>query len=76
MIGYSRSKRVVYLLNYHFVFVPKYRWKLLRGAIRERLLVLINEYAARYNVTILAVEGCRITFIFSSVRVLAWLPAR
>ena len=55
-MGYSRSKRVVYLINYHFVFVPKYRWKLLRGAIRERLLALFNEYAERYNVTILAVE--------------------
>ena len=55
-MGYNRSKRVVYLLNHHFVFVPEYRWKLLRGAIRERLLALFNEYAERYNVTILAVE--------------------
>ncbi|MHA2334350.1 MAG: IS200/IS605 family transposase, partial [Candidatus Hodarchaeales archaeon] len=55
-MGYGRSKHVVFLLNYHFVLVPKYRWKLLRGAIRERLLILFHEYAERYNVTILAVE--------------------
>jgi putative transposase len=55
-VGYNRSKHAVYLINYHFVFVPKYRWKLLRGAIRERLLVLIDDYAERYSVTVLAIE--------------------
>lgn len=47
---YRRKDTCVFLLNYHFVFCPKRRRKILGGSIAARLEVLIKE--------LLPVIGC------------------
>ncbi|MFX1536800.1 MAG: transposase [Promethearchaeota archaeon] len=44
-MNYQRSRHAVYLLNYHFIFVPRYRRKTLFGTIKDRLTLLFKEYA-------------------------------
>jgi putative transposase len=45
--GYQRTTTAVYLMNYHFVWSPRYRRKLLTGKIAERLGQLIYEKAGQ-----------------------------
>ena len=55
-MSYQSSRHAVYLLNYHFIFVPKYRRRILVGKIRDTLLALFQDYAEQFNCKILAVE--------------------
>jgi putative transposase len=55
-MSYNHSHHAVYLLNYHFIFVPKYRKKWLVGRLRPRLFELIQDYALKYETWILALE--------------------
>ncbi|MDI6810823.1 MAG: IS200/IS605 family transposase [archaeon] len=41
--GYSREETCVHLMNYHFVFCPKYRKPVLLNKIKTRLEELIAE---------------------------------
>ena len=43
--GYNRSITSVHKMNYHFVWCPKYRRKVLNGDIKKRLIWLIREKA-------------------------------
>jgi putative transposase len=43
--GYQRTATTVYLMNYHFVWSPRYKRKLLMGKIAQRLGQLIYEKA-------------------------------
>jgi len=54
--GYQKEKTSVHLLNYHFVWCPKYRRKLLQGQIKKRLNKLINEKAQEEKCKILTLE--------------------
>lgn len=54
--AYQHNKSVVYLLNYHFVFCPKRRRKVLVGKVRERLIVLLIEKAKELEWGIIALE--------------------
>ena len=42
MKGYRKSSHTTYQLNYHFVFIPKYRKPVLRGDVALRLRELIK----------------------------------
>ena len=53
---YKRHADGVYTLHYHFVWCPKYRRKVLHGAIAERLKELLNEKAAALGVTVEGLE--------------------
>jgi putative transposase len=53
---YRHKETSVSLINYHFIFCPKRRKKVLVGAVRERLIVLIHETAAELDCDILALE--------------------
>jgi len=53
MDGYRKSAHTVYLLHYHFVFIPKYRKPVLRGEIALRLRELIREICRTHDVEIL-----------------------
>ena len=46
MKGYRKSSHTTYQLNYHFVFIPKYRKPVLRGDVALRLRELIREICA------------------------------
>src|SRR3990167_3975951 len=54
--GYQRENTSIHLMNYHFVWCPKYRRKLLVGEIKKRLLELINEKAKELKCKILTIE--------------------
>ena len=45
-----------YNLNYHFVWIPKYRRKILVGDVAEMLQQLIEEVAERNNIEILSLS--------------------
>ncbi len=46
----------VYVINYHLVWIPRYRKKVLVGPIETRLKNLLAEIAQQYGFEILAVE--------------------
>ncbi|WXG43878.1 MAG: IS200/IS605 family transposase [Promethearchaeati archaeon SRVP18_Atabeyarchaeia-1] len=43
--GYQKTSTTIYLMNYHFVWSPRYRRKLLVGKVAKRLEHLIYEKA-------------------------------
>ncbi|MDY6788694.1 MAG: IS200/IS605 family transposase [Candidatus Nanohaloarchaea archaeon] len=51
--GYSREHTSVHLLNYHFIWCPKYRKKILVDEVRYRLDELIREKAEELELEIL-----------------------
>ena len=53
---YRRAQTTVSLINYHFVFCPRYRRKVLVGAVEERLKILLSEICEEIDIQILAVE--------------------
>ncbi|MBI3537669.1 MAG: IS200/IS605 family transposase [Chloroflexi bacterium] len=44
-----RTGHAVYRLHYHFVWIPKYRVKVLKGAIAERAKEIFQETATHYE---------------------------
>jgi putative transposase len=52
----KRTAHTVYQLAYHFVWVPKYRRKILTDEIAERLKEIIGEICAEYDWEIEALE--------------------
>jgi putative transposase len=53
---YQHAKNKVYLINYHLIWCPKRRKKILIGDIKTRLEQIINEVAREKNTKILALE--------------------
>ena len=53
---YKQHAGGVYTLHYHFVWCPKYRRKVLHGAIAERLKELLLEKAEALGVTVEGLE--------------------
>ena len=53
---YHSSRNVVFLCQYHIIFCPKYRRKVLVGAIETRLKAIINEVARELMVEIIEME--------------------
>jgi putative transposase len=53
---YRHKETCVFLINYHVVFCPKRRRKILVGPIRERLMRIIWETAPDLECDVLALE--------------------
>ena len=53
---YSTDKRLVYSCQYHIIFCPKYRRKVLVNGIDTRMKSLLEEKQDGYNYTILGME--------------------
>ena len=53
---YKHSRNKVFLINYHLIWCPKRRKKILVGEIKTRLEQIINEVAKEKNIEILALE--------------------
>ncbi len=49
MVKAYRTGHAVYRLNYHFVWIPKYRVKVLKGDIAERAKEIFQEIAEQYE---------------------------
>lgn len=54
--NYNHKKSSVFLINYHFVWTPKRRRKVLVGDVERRLKELIKETAANLDCSVLAIE--------------------
>ena len=54
--SYKHKATSVFLLNYHFVWCPKRRRKILNGAIRDRLIDLLHIRCKELGMEILALE--------------------
>ena len=54
--SYKSNKNVVYSCKYHIIWCPKYRRKVLVGAIEQRLKELVHQIANEVNVEIIEVE--------------------
>jgi putative transposase len=52
----KKTPHAVYVINYHLVWIPRYRKKVLVGRIAERLKELLSEIASQYGFQIVAVE--------------------
>lgn len=53
---YRHTKTTVSLINYHFVFCPRYRRKVLVGQVESRFKELVSEICAQNDWLILAME--------------------
>lgn len=53
---YRKTQTTVSLINYHFVFCPRYRRKLLVGDVETRFKELLKEICDSMDIEILAVE--------------------
>ena len=54
---YRRTKTTVSLINYHFVFCPRYRRKIfLNSQVEERFKTLVREICDELEIEILAME--------------------
>lgn len=54
--GYRRTKTTVSLINYHFVFCPRYRRKVLVGAVELRFKEILKGICEQLNIEIVAIE--------------------
>lgn len=50
------TRHSVYLCNYHFVFIPKYRRDTLNGAVKEDVEEVFRKVAKKYEIEIIAME--------------------
>ena len=55
--AYRRKETCVFLINYHVVFCPKRRRKILVGPIRDRLMQIVRETAPDLECDVLALGG-------------------
>jgi len=55
MEGYQKSSHAVYRCEYHFVWVPKYRYQVLVQEVKPRLREILTELCAWLDITI--IEG-------------------
>jgi putative transposase len=55
-MDYQHDKHHVYLLNYHLIWCPKRRKKILVGNIKVRLEQIIRQVAKELGVEVLALE--------------------
>lgn len=53
---YNRTRHAVHLVNYHLVWCPKYRKKVLVGKVRNRLEELIKAAASTDLLSLIALE--------------------
>ncbi|WP_427050970.1 IS200/IS605 family transposase [Paenibacillus sp. TC-CSREp1] len=57
MDEYRRTNTTVSLLNYHFVFCPRYRRKIfLKSEVEQRFKALVHEVCAELKMEIVAME--------------------
>lgn len=58
MENYRKSPHSIYDLKYHFVWCPKYRYKVLKGELRERVKKLIEQICESMDIVIVEGEIC------------------
>ena len=51
-MDYRYGSHTVYQIEYHFVWVTKYRYKVLRGEVAERIRELVRETCEAFEIRI------------------------
>ena len=51
-MNYRYDSHTVYQIEYHFVWVTKYRYKVLRGEVAERLRELVRQTCEAFEIRI------------------------
>lgn len=67
----NKTRYSIYNLNYHFVFIPKYRKKILINQVRLRLSEILREACIRHSISVLALE-----IMFDHVHIFVSAPPR
>ena len=65
--GYTQSETSVHFMNYHFVWTPKYRRKVIVGDVEKRLKFLLNEKCRQLNIDIISLETMPTMPYFSKI---------
>jgi len=52
----NESKHCVYNINYHIVFCPKYRHKVIRGKVEETIKQVVKKICKNYGYTLIQME--------------------
>ena len=58
MEGYQKSSHAVYRCEYHFVWVPKYRYQVLVREVKPRLREILTELCEWLDITIIEGSIC------------------
>lgn len=53
---YRRTNTTISLINYHFVFCPRYRRKILIGEVEKRFKEIVAEVCEKLDIEIIAIE--------------------
>ncbi|MGB6593730.1 MAG: IS200/IS605 family transposase [Candidatus Nitrosopolaris sp.] len=54
--GYTQSETSVHYMNYHFVWTPKYRKKVIVGSVEKRLKSLLKQKCKQLDIEIISLE--------------------
>ena len=73
---YRYGSHTVYKIQYHFVFVTKYRYKVLKGDVGLKVRELIRQTCEAFEIEIIKGVAVRIMCIFLSLRRLILRPAK
>jgi len=53
-MDYRYGSHTVYQIEYHFVWVTKYRYQVLKGEVAERVRELVKMYAIRESIELMS----------------------
>ena len=59
MENYRKLSHVYYRCDYHFVWIPKYRYSVLTGAVKERIKVILQELCDWMDIILIEGAVCR-----------------
>lgn len=54
--GYTQSETSVHYMDYHFVWTPKYRKKVIVGSVEKRLKSLLQQKCKQLDIEIISLE--------------------
>ncbi len=54
---YGRTNHCIYNINYHIVFCPKFRHKIIKGMVEDIVKQLIQEICNNYGYTLIQMES-------------------
>ena len=75
-MGYRYGRHTVYKIQCHFIFVPKYRYQVLKGEVGLKARELIRQTCQAFEIEILKGVVSKIMRIFLSQRHRIWPPVR
>ncbi len=75
-MDYRYGSHTVFKIQYHFVFVTKYRYKVLKGDVGLKVRELIRQTCEAFEIEIIKGSSVRIMFTYYYPRRQTWRPVR